>query len=157
MGNPKSLVPLGVKDGANCLGLTTASYVTGKKEEAQDRFIDEAGTEVIWLGAIPAYKKIIDKTVFKLAKYDPKYDIRNLENKDIFEKTKKYAPTKEIADNIAKIGKNPKNFRALNFAKVATATVLALASYDILTDMKQKYTEKKLENKKSRCRMVGSM
>ena len=40
-----------------------------------------------------------------MAKYDPKYDIRNLENKDIFEKTKKYAPTKEIADNIAKIGK----------------------------------------------------
>ena len=36
MGNPKSLAPLGVKDGANCLGLTTASYVTGKKEEAQD-------------------------------------------------------------------------------------------------------------------------
>ena len=147
LGNPKSLVPLGVKDGANCLGLTTASYVTGKKEEAQDRFIDEVGTEAIWLGGIPISKKIIDKTVFKLAKYDPKYDIRNLENKDIFEKTKKYAPTKEIADNIAKIGKNPKNFRALNFAKVATATVLALASYDILTDMKQKYTDKKLENK----------
>lgn len=148
LGNPKSLVPLGVKDGANCLGLTTASYVTGKKEEAQDRFIDEAGTEVIWLGAIPAYKKIIDKTVFKLAKLDPKYDIRNLENKDIFEKTKKYAPKGTgIANNIERIGKNAKAFKGLNLAKVFVATGLAFASYDILTDLKQKYTEKVIEKR----------
>lgn len=148
LGNPKSLVPLGVKDGANCLGLTTASYVTGKKEEAQDRFIDEAGTEVIWLGAIPAYKKIIDKTVFKLAKLDPKYDIRNLENKDIFEKTKKYAPKGTgIANDIEKIGKNAKAFKGLNLAKVFVATGLAFASYDVLTDLKQKYTEKVIEKR----------
>lgn len=148
LGNPKSLVPLGVKDGANCLGLTTASYVTGKKEEAQDRFIDEAGTEAIWLGAIPAYKKIIDKTVFKFAKLDSKYDIRNLENKDIFEKTKKYAPKNtDIAKNIDAIGKNAKKFKILNLVKVFVATGMALASYDILTDLKQKYTEKKIENK----------
>lgn len=148
LGNPKSLVPLGVKDGANCLGLTTASYVTGKKEEAQDRFIDEAGTEVIWLGAIPAYKKIIDKTVFKLAKLDPKYDIRNLENKDIFEKTKKYAPKGTgIANDIERIGKNAKAFKGLNLAKVFVATGLAFASYDILTDLKQKYTEKVIEKR----------
>lgn len=147
LGNPKSLVPLGVKDSANCLGLTTASYITGKKEEAQDRFIDEAGTEVIWLGAIPAFKKVIDKTLFKVAKYDPKYDIRNLENKAIYEKTKKYAPTDKIRKDIEKIGMNPKNFRALNFVKVAAATVLALASYDILTNEKQKYTDRKVEKR----------
>ncbi len=147
LGNPKSLVPLGVKDSANCLGLTTASYITGKKEEAQDRFIDEAGTEVIWLGAIPAFKKVIDKTLFKVAKYDPKYDIRNLENKAIYEKTKKYAPTDKIRNDIEKIGMNPKNFRALNFVKVAAATVLALASYDILTNEKQKYTDRKVEKR----------
>ncbi len=147
LGNPKSLVPLGVKDSANCLGLTTASYITGKKEEAQDRFIDEVGTEVIWLGAIPAFKKIIDKTLFKTAKYDPKYDIRNLENKAIYEKTMKYAPTDKIRKDIEKIGMNPKNFRTLNFVKVAAATVLALASYDILTNEKQKYTDKKVEKR----------
>ena len=147
LGNPKSLVPLGVKDSANCLGLTTASYITGKKEEAQDRFIDEVGTEVIWLGAIPAFKKVIDKTLFKIAGYDPKYDIRNLENKAIYEKTKKYAPTDKIRGNIEKIGLNPKNFRALNFAKVAIATGLALVSYDVLTNMKQKYTDKKVEKR----------
>ncbi len=147
LGNPKSLVPLGVKDSANCLGLTTASYITGKKEEAQDRFIDEVGTEVIWLGAIPAFKKVIDKTLFKIAGYDPKYDIRNLENKAIYEKTKKYAPTDKIRKNIEKIGTNPKNFKALNFVKVAAATVLALVSYDVLTNMKQKYTDKKVEKR----------
>lgn len=148
LGNPKSLVPLGVKDGANCLGLTTASYATGKKEEAQDRFIDEAGTEAIWLGSIPAYKKIIDKTAFKIAKLDPKYDIRNLDNKDIFEKTKKYAPKgTNIANDIEKIGKNAKTFKALNVLKVVVATGMALASYDILTDLKQKYTENKIEKR----------
>lgn len=147
LGNPKSLVPLGVKDGANCLGLTAASYVTGKREEAQDRFIDEAGTEAIWLGAIPGFKKVIDKTAFKLAKYDPKYDIRNLENRAIYEQTLKYAPTDKIKENIIKIGNNPKTFRGLNFAKVAAATVMALVSYDVLTDMKQKYTDKKIEKK----------
>ncbi len=147
LGNPKSLAPLGVKDSANCLGLTTASYITGKKEEAQDRFIDEAGTEVIWLGAIPAFKWGIDKTLFKVSGYDPKYDIRNLDNKDIFEKTKKYAPTEKIAKNIEKIGQNAKTYRALNFVKVAAATVLALVSYDVLTNKKQKYTDKKVEQR----------
>lgn len=147
LGNPKSLVPLGVKDGANCLGLTAGSYITGKKEEAQDRFIDEAGTEIIWLGGIPAFKKLIDKTVFKFAKMDSKYDIRNLDNPDIFEKTKKYAPTEEVANNIEKIKKNAKKFKALNFVKAVAAMGLALGAYDILTDLKQKYTEKKIEKK----------
>jgi len=147
LGNPKSLVPLAVKDGANCLGLTASSYVTGKKEEAQDRFIDETGTEAIWLGSIPLFKKGIDKTLFKYTKYDSKYDIRNLENPEIFNKTKKYAPTKAIAENIEKIGKNSKVFKSLNFIKVGAATILALASYNILTDLKQKYTEKKIEKR----------
>ena len=147
LGNTKALTPLAVKDSANCLGLTTAAYITGKKEEAQDRFIDEVGTEGIWLGTIPLYKKIIDKTGFKIAKLDSKYDIRNLENPDIFEKTKQYAPTAKIAADIEKIGQNATKFKALNFVKVVAAIGMALASYDILTDLKQKYTEKKLDKK----------
>ena len=39
LGNPNSLVPLGVKDASSCLGMTAGSYATGK-EEGFDRFID---------------------------------------------------------------------------------------------------------------------
>ena len=147
LGNPKSLVPIAVKDASNCLGMTGASYVTGKKEEAQDRFIDEVGTAVLWIGGIPLFKKLLDKTLFKIAKFDPKYDIRNLENKEIFNKTIKKAPTKEIANDILKIGKNANLFKKLNFVKVVAATVLSLGAYNVLTDMKQKFTDKKLEIK----------
>ena len=46
LGNPSSLVPLAVKDISATTGMTAGSFVTGK-EEGQDRFIDEVGTEVI--------------------------------------------------------------------------------------------------------------
>ena len=60
LGNNNSLVPLAIKDVANSLGLTTGSYITGDKLEGKDRFIDEFGTQAIWLFGIPAYKKLID-------------------------------------------------------------------------------------------------
>ena len=56
LGNPDSLVPLLIKDSASSAGMTAGSFITGK-EEGQDRFIDEAGTEAIWLLGIPAYKE----------------------------------------------------------------------------------------------------
>ena len=69
LGNPNSLIPLGVKDASSCLGMTASSFVTGK-EEGVDRFIDEFGTEILWLGGIPTYKWLFDKTVFKACGYD---------------------------------------------------------------------------------------
>ena len=66
LGNSQSLIPLAIKDSANATGMTVASSITSK-DEGKDRFIDEFGTEAIWLGAIPLYKKIIDKTLFKAA------------------------------------------------------------------------------------------
>lgn len=147
LGNPNSLIPLGIKDSSSCLGLTASSYITGKKEEATDRFIDEIGTEAIWLGGIPLFKKIIDKTVFKIAKFDSKYDIRNLQDNDIFEKTKKYAPTDNIKNNIDKISKNKKLYKGLNVVKIVSSIGLAFLSYNVLTNFKQKYTENKIEKK----------
>ena len=98
LGNPNSLVPLAVKDISATTGMTAGSFVTGK-EEGVDRFIDEAGTEAIWLLGIPGFKLLFDKTVFKAIGLDSKFDARNLKDKDIFEKTKKYAPTQEIKEN----------------------------------------------------------
>ena len=59
LGNPNSLIPLAIKDTASSTGMTLGSFVTGK-EEGQDRFVDEVGTEALWLLGIPAYKMLFD-------------------------------------------------------------------------------------------------
>ena len=66
LGSNASLLPLAVKDLANSTGLTVGSYITGKDVESKDRFIDEFGTEAIWLGGIPFFKKFADLTFYKL-------------------------------------------------------------------------------------------
>ena len=146
LGNSQSLVPLAIKDSANSMGLTTASSITNK-DEGRDRFIDEFGTEAIWLGGIPLSKKIIDKTLFKAAGYDAGYDVRNLQNNDIFEKTKEYAQNDKVKANIEKIGKNKKVFKGLNAAKFVASTLMALGMYNALTDAKQQYTHNRIKNK----------
>lgn len=146
LGNSQSLVPLAVKDCANGAGATAASAVTSK-DEAKDRFIDEFGSEAIWLGGIPLFKKLTDKTLFKAANYDAKYDVRNLANPEIYKKTLEYAPTEQIKQNIERIGQNSKTFKNLNLARFVISTALALGTYNVLTNLKQKYTEKKIRTK----------
>ena len=143
LGNPNSLVPLAVKDASSCIGMTAGSYVTGK-EEGVDRFIDEFGTEALWLGGIPAYKWLFDKTVFKSCKLDAKIDPRNFKDMEIYQKAKEYAPTKDIKENLIKAEKNSKLFKKLAMGKFAVSTVFAAATYFALTRLKQKYTENKI-------------
>ena len=140
LGNPKSIIPLGIKDVSGTAGITAASFATGK-EEGQDRFIDEAGTEVIWLLGIPVAKKFIDLTAFKTAKLDPEFDVRNFHNKDILEKAKEYAPTETIKNNIEKISKNQKLYKGLTIGKFAGAVSATIGAYLALANAKQKYTE----------------
>ena len=85
LGNPSSLVPLAIKDVANSLGLTTGSYITGDKLEGKDRFLDEFGTEAIWLFGLPVFKKITDLTLYKALKLDPKSDVRLLDTPEILD------------------------------------------------------------------------
>ena len=146
LGNSQSLVPLAIKDSANSLGLTTASSITNK-DEGRDRFIDEFGTEAIWLGGIPLSKKIIDKTLFKVAGYDAGYDVRNLKDNDIFEKTKEYAHSDKVKADIEKISRNKKIFKGLNGAKFVASTLMALGMYNALTNAKQQYTHNRIKNK----------
>lgn len=141
--NPNSLVPLAVKDLSATAGMTAGSFITGK-EEGQDRFIDEIGTEFIWLLGIPMFKGIFNNTVFRFLKLDSKFDARNLKDKDIFEKIKKYAPTEEVKKDIEKIGANKKLFKNAATAKFITATALTVGSYIGLTRFKQHYTENKI-------------
>lgn len=143
LGNSNSLVPLAIKDFSATGGMTAGSFVTGK-EEGQDRFIDEMGTEVIWLLGIPAFKWLFDKTVFKLMKFDSKFDARNLKDKDVFEKIKQYAPDDKIKSEIEKISKSQKLFKNATTAKFIVSTAMTIGSYIGLTKFKQKYTEKKI-------------
>lgn len=143
LGNPNSLVPLGVKDVSSCLGMTAGSYATGK-EEGFDRFIDEFGTEALWLGGIPAFKWLFDKTVFKSFGLDSKIDPRNLKNMDLFEKIKEHAPNEDVKKNLEKAETNKRLFKNLAATKFVVSTVMAALTYVGMTRLKQHYTEQKI-------------
>ena len=91
LGNNDSLWPMAIKDTANGLGLTAGSYITGKDAESQDRFIDEFGSQAIWLFGIPVFKRVLDLGLFKPLGLDPGVDVRVLKDQDVFELAKKYA------------------------------------------------------------------
>lgn len=160
-GDHTSLYPLAVKDVVNSLGMTAYSYEEGgtdpeaKKIDAKDRFIDEFGTEAIWLGGLPFFKWIADKTIYKAKKFNPDIDVRLVSNKDQLEVAKKYADkfskelkNPELAESLKYAEKNSKTFKGLFFGKFAAATALTLASYFTLTTLKQKYTEKQVYQRK---------
>ena len=146
LGSENFIVPLAVKDSFSSLGMTSGSFITGQ-EEGYDRFIDEVGTEIVWLGGVPIYKWLFDKTVFNIYGLDSKYDARNLKNKDIFKRTKKNAPDEDIKKAIEKIEKKQKIFKNLAASKFILSTSLAIMSYIMLTKYKQKYTEKQIKKK----------
>ena len=144
LGNPNSLIPLAVKDVSSTTAITASSFLTGK-EEGQDRLIDEVGTQIIWLLGIPAFKWLFDKTIFKAYKLDSNFDVRNLKDKDVFEKIKEYAPTDEVKKGIEKIGKKQGVFKNIALYKFFFATGATIASYIGLTRAKQNYTENKIK------------
>ena len=143
LGNPNSLVPLGVKDVSSCLGMTAGSYATGK-EEGFDRFIDEFGTEALWLGGIPAFKWLFDKTVFKSFGLDSKIDPRNLKKMDLFEKIKEHAPNEDVKKSLEQAETNKRLFKNLAATKFVVSTVMAALTYVGMTRLKQYYTEQKI-------------
>lgn len=146
LGNESSLVPMAIKDVANSCGLTAGSYITGDKLEGKDRFIDEFGTQAIWLFGIPTYKKIIDLTLYKALKIDPKFDVRNLKThrKGLLEKSLEYADNS--IKNSIKFASENKNFtKNLAMGKFIASTALTIASYWGLTKYRHKFTEKSAE------------
>lgn len=145
LGNNSSLIPLGIKDIGNIAGMTTGSYITGNSVEGKDRLMDEVGSSIIWIGGIPAFKWVIDKTIYKAAKMNSKIDVRllNNKNKDIFKKAREYAAP-EVKKDFDRILKHEKLFKNLSLAKFGVATALTLASYSALTTFRHKHTEKSI-------------
>ncbi len=146
LGNSNSLVPLAIKDTTNSLGLTAGSYITGDALESKDRFTDEFGTQAIWLFGIPAYKKAIDLTLYKLLGIDPKVDARNLSQKraKLLKKSIEYADS-SIKESIKKAAQNPKFTKNLTIAKFAASTLLTIFTYNGLTKYRHKQTRKRAE------------
>ena len=145
LGNNSSLVPLAIKDIANSCGLTTASYLAGDKVEGKDRFIDEFGTQAIWLWGIPAYKKFLDYTMFKHVNLDPKVDARILKNQDILKAAQEFAPTEVVKNSIKNVANNQTKFKGLTVAKFAISTVLTSLTYFGLTKFRHNYTENQIK------------
>ena len=149
LGSDSSLLPLAIKDVANSTGLTAGSYITGKDVEGKDRFIDEFGTQAIWLGGIPFFKKLTDLTLYKLLKVDSKFDVRNLKNKEILAKAIEKAPTEEIRKSIIRAAENPKYMKNLAMIKFAFSTLAAIGTYTGLTKFRQKYRLQEAKEKLS--------
>lgn len=145
LGDNSSLVPLAIKDIANSCGLTAASYMSGDNAEGKDRFIDEFGTQAIWLWGIPVYKKLLDIALFKQAKLDPEVDARILKNKDILLAAKEMAPTESIKNSLKAVAENQSKFKALTVAKFAASTILTAGTYLGLTKFRHNYTESKIK------------
>ena len=146
LGNNNSLVPMAIKDIANSTGLTAGSYITGDKLEGKDRFLDEFGTQAIWLFGIPVYKKLMDSTMYKALKIDPTFDVRNLSKNrsKLLEKSIKYADS-SIKESMIKASKNPKYTKNLAMTKFIVSTALTIASYAGLTKYRHYKTRKDAE------------
>ena len=145
LGNNNSLVPLAMKDVANSIGLTAGSYITGDSVEGKDRFIDEFGTQAIWLFGIPIYKKVLDLVLFKPLGYDANIDARLLSSPEILKKAQEFAPNKSIQKSIKKVSKNQKLYKGLTIGKFAASTLLTMATYFGLTKFRHKYTEEQIK------------
>ncbi len=145
LGSPNSKIPLAVKDLCNSAGCTYFSYDAGGAIEGKDRLIDEVGTGALWLFGIPAYKKLIDMTLFKKAGLDPAVDVRVVKNSAYFKKAVENAPTDTIKKSLTDAGKNLGKTKSLNIAKFGIAMGLTMLSYFGLTKFKQEITKKNIE------------
>ena len=145
LGNNSSLVPLAMKDIANSCGLTAASYMAGDNHEGKDRFIDEFGTQAIWLFGIPVYKKVLDVAMMKPMGFDSKVDARILKNQDILKAAQEFAANDEILNSLKKVAANQSKYKHLTIAKFAASTLLTCATYFGLTKFRHKYTENQIK------------
>jgi len=149
LGNKDSLIPVMIKDGVDSTSLTYNSYKAGGLVEGIDRGIDEFGTQAIWIGGIPFYKKLIDLTAYKLKKINHNVDPRVIANKEYASWAKENAQGiidksgQTVKDAISDCLKDGGQLaKKLYKGKIIAATALTLITYFLLTKSKQKNTKK---------------
>ncbi len=152
LGNKESLVPIILKDGVDSASLTYKSFKEGGPVEGKDRAIDEFGTQAIWVGGIPFYKKLFDMTAYKAAKLNPQVDVRVTTNpeysawaidnaKGLMNNSKTQTVKSAITDCLVDGGKKAQNTYK---GKIIAATALTLLTYFGLTKFKQNKTKKEV-------------
>ncbi len=146
--NSGSRVPLLVKD-TTCNFLISSIYAKkGGEDDGKERLIEEFGTEAVWIGGIPLIRWLIDKTAYKFAGINPEFDVRkfskkNADNLAFMKECVKNSP--EQLKQLDKLAKNKKLALGLYIGKFIASTALSLFALRKITDLKQKTTQKKLE------------
>lgn len=146
--NSGSVVPLLVKD-TTCNFLISSIYAKkGGEDDGKERLIEEFGTEAVWIGGIPLIKWLIDKTVYKIAGVNPDFDVRkfskkNADNLNFMKECVKNSP--EQLKQLDHVAKNKKLALGLYIGKFIASTAISLFALRKITDLKQKTTQKKLE------------
>jgi len=144
-----SLLPLVVKDGANTAGRTIMAKETGGEHESREKFIEEAGTALLWLGGIPLSRKIFDKTIFKAAGLNPDISIKKIITKGSQqlsgEELKKLSPNASIALTTEQLVKKYKHLHTAKFL-VSTLVPFALLTA-VLPKLNQKLSRKIILNR----------
>lgn len=150
--NATSLAPIIVKDGFDVAGRTTMAYKESGVHEARERFIEEAGTSALWLGGIPAIRKIFDKTVFKKFGLNPNVDLRLLNNKGVQTLANNEAfATGALKQDLLNTAKNLKTFKSLQIAKVLVSTLIPFVLLvKVLPKFNQNLTKQLVEQEKKK-------
>lgn len=78
---PSSLLPFFVKDAFDITGRTVMAKNEGGKHEAREKFIEEAGTSLFWIGGIPAVRWVANH--FCHGKIDPDIQFKRINTQGI--------------------------------------------------------------------------
>lgn len=78
---PSSLLPFFVKDAFDVTGRTVMAQSEGGKHEAREKFIEEAGTSLFWIGGIPATRAVINQVVKN--KIDPNIQFKRINSEGV--------------------------------------------------------------------------
>lgn len=81
--SPKALAPFWVKDSIDNTGRTLMAASEGGKHEAREKFIEENGTSLFWLGGIPAFRFMVNKIADARGKIDTKIHFKRINTNGI--------------------------------------------------------------------------
>lgn len=110
---PTSLLPFFVKDSFDVTGRTIMAGTEGGRHEAREKFIEEAGTSLFWIGGIPAARWVISKITKSISKINPDIHFKRINSNSIqnyfadeieINGKKKYSP-EELKGVVLKGGK----------------------------------------------------
>lgn len=144
--NSDSIAPMATKDTISNAAIVYTYSKEGGKDDAVERAIEEFGTGIVWLLAIPTLKDKIDKYLYPKLKLNPNVDCRNL-SKEFIEKAKN-------AENITQSEKDFFNsldkkliskYKSTFLGKFAFSTLVSAALLVGIIKYKQQRTQKRIE------------